>query len=220
MLTLGVPARRDPDVLFTGLLVAADDEPPAHPYIGPRCVPLGSHEPGSLGGLVVRLDAEPSGPLDARAALVHVDTEHLSDALALDVGCPLVVFCADGDVVQTTSLIDDAGHHGGLDAAEVHDRLADRLAVLAHAHRGFFAVALDADAVLSVVAGTVAALRGDDIRRALRSPDLLSLASLHPDAAAATREVLLGVVVPDAGSVAEHLSVRMSEIRSGAAPTA
>jgi len=127
------------------------------------------------------------------------------------------VLCADGDVVETTALVDRAGRHPGLDAGWSEARVADFLAVVAHAEHGFFAVATDTSSVLAVLAGTVAALRGDDVRSALRSPDLAALVALHPDAAAATREVLLGVLVPNAGNIAHELRRRIDEITGDAA---
>ena len=57
--------------------------------------------------------------------------------------------------------------------------------------------------VLALLSATVAALRGDDVRSAWTHPDVAALGRLRPPAAAAVREVLLGVEVADvAGAVA------------------
>ncbi|MGB7362434.1 MAG: hypothetical protein WA931_05285 [Rhodococcus sp. (in: high G+C Gram-positive bacteria)] len=220
MLTLGVQPRRDPKALFSGLLVATVDDVPAaealpsHPLIGSACVPAAALGEARVSeGHLVRLDRDPAELPPARAYVLDVQSDQLVDAVALDAGSPLVVLCRDGDIVETTTRVDQAGHHPAVDMADTEDRVADFLAVIAHAEHGFFAVAADADAALALVAGTVAALRGDDVRQALRAPDLRKLLSLHPDAAAATREVLLGVLVPDAPSVAADLGRRIDHVQ-------
>lgn len=217
MLTLGVRPRRDPEALFAGLLVATAPNVPAEPHsmIGSTCIAasaVGASD--DVSDKVVTLDIAPSlSPPPARAYLVHATGEQLDDAIALDTGSPLVVFCSGGDVVETTATIDRAGHHTGIDFGADEDVVADSLAVVAHAEHGFFAAASDAAGVLAVLAGTVAALRGDDVRAALRSPDLQKLVSLHPDAAAATRGVLLGILVPDAPGIAATLTERVADAR-------
>lgn len=225
MLTLGVRPRRDPRALFTGLLIARCDDPADAPassseLIGRVCVPLGAIAADTdASGLVVRLDVEPTpGMPVGEMYTVAANADDLAEAVGLDLPAPLTVFCGDGDVVEIVGTVDRAGRHCGLDVSGVdlsgvdtsaRDRVADFLAVVTHAERGFLARAADATEVLAVVAGTVAALRGDDIRRALRAPDLVALLGLHPDAAAATREVLLGVDVPDAAAVAAELEDRI-----------
>lgn len=95
------------------------------------------------------------------------------------------------------------------------DDVADFLAVLAHAETGFVARAGTADDVLAVLAATVAALRGDDVRAAWTQPDVGALAALRPGAAAAVREVLLGVEVADLAEVVAGLAV-LDSATSGA----
>ncbi|MDQ1199532.1 hypothetical protein [Rhodococcus sp. SORGH_AS_0303] len=225
MLTLGVRPRRDPEALFADLLVATVDDVATaealepHPLVGTACVPLSAvDDSAALERFLVRLDvAPPDEPPSVRAYVVEATAEQLGDAVAIAPGSSVVVLCPDGDVVETTALVDRAGRHPGLDAGWSEDRVADFLAVVAHAEHGFFAVATDTSSVLAVLAGTVAALRGDDVRSALRSPDLAALVALHPDAAAATREVLLGVLVPNVGNIAHELRRRIDEITGDAA---
>lgn len=73
------------------------------------------------------------------------------------------------------------------------DRIADVLAEVAHGPDGFVARTGDGDRALAILAATAAALCGDDIRGALRSPDTAFLAGLSGAAVAAVREVLLGI---------------------------
>ncbi|WP_459548751.1 hypothetical protein [Nocardia sp. X0981] len=73
------------------------------------------------------------------------------------------------------------------------DRIADVLARVAHEPDGFVARTGDGDRALAILAATAAALCGDDIRSALRSPDTAFLAGLSSAAVAAVREVLLGI---------------------------
>ncbi|MFC9893165.1 hypothetical protein ACFVMC_05690 [Nocardia sp. NPDC127579] len=78
--------------------------------------------------------------------------------------------------------------------ADVPDAdLADFLAAAAHAERGFVARTTSGDRAVAVVAATVAALCGEDIRTALRRPDIAFLTGLKPAAVEAARTVLLGI---------------------------
>lgn len=60
--------------------------------------------------------------------------------------------------------------------------------------------------MLALLAATVAALRGDDVRAALAAPDPGRLTALIPEAAAAVREILLAVEVDDPAGVARDLA--------------
>ncbi|MGW4632553.1 hypothetical protein [Nocardia sp. NPDC004415] len=71
--------------------------------------------------------------------------------------------------------------------------LAAFLAGIAHADHGFVARTTSGPRALAVVAGTVAALCGEDIPTALTTPDLAFLKGLKPPAIEATRTVLLGI---------------------------
>ncbi|UZJ24582.1 hypothetical protein RHODO2019_15870 [Rhodococcus antarcticus] len=83
---------------------------------------------------------------------------------------------------------------------------ADALAFLVHSGRGFAACADDGTGVLRVLAATVAALRGDDVRAAWSVPDPAWVALVPDPAAEALREVLVHVVVPDVARVAAELA--------------
>lgn len=73
------------------------------------------------------------------------------------------------------------------------DGVADLLAEVAHGSDGFAARGDSAARALAIVAATAAALCGDDIRTALRSPDTEFLSGLSGGAVDAVREVLLGI---------------------------
>lgn len=88
---------------------------------------------------------------------------------------------------------------GAAPTAEVLDLTADDEAVseflvrIAHADSGFVARADSGDRALAIVAATVAALCGEDIRTALAAPDLAFLKGLKPPAVEAFRTVLLAI---------------------------
>ncbi|NKY56257.1 hypothetical protein [Nocardia flavorosea] len=93
-------------------------------------------------------------------------------------------------------LVVPAGQFTGerrLDPALPDERIADFLAEAAHRPDGFVARAEGGAQALAVLAGTVAALCGEDIRKALNSPDTAFLAGLSNGAADAVREILLGI---------------------------
>lgn len=73
------------------------------------------------------------------------------------------------------------------------DEVADLLAEVAHSPDGFAARGDTAIRALALLAATAAALCGDDIRTALRSPDTAFLSGLSSGAVDAVREVLLGI---------------------------
>ncbi|MFC9662577.1 hypothetical protein ACFVJ5_20270 [Nocardia sp. NPDC127606] len=81
------------------------------------------------------------------------------------------------------------------------------LAGIAHADRGFVARTTSGPRALAIVAGTVAALCGDDIPTALTTPDLPFLKSLKPAAIEATRTVLLAIETPNQQEIAEALRI-------------
>ncbi|MGW5920471.1 hypothetical protein ACWFPY_15875 [Nocardia fluminea] len=81
------------------------------------------------------------------------------------------------------------------------------LAGIAHADHGFVARTASGPRALAVVAGTVAALCGEDIPTALTTPDLPFLKSLKPAAIEATRTVLLAIETPDEQAIIEALRV-------------
>ncbi|MFD4440639.1 hypothetical protein ACFWPK_12790 [Nocardia sp. NPDC058519] len=81
------------------------------------------------------------------------------------------------------------------------------LAGIAHADHGFTARTTSGPRALAVVAGTVAALCGEDIPTALTTPDLPFLKSLKPAAIEATRTVLLAIETPNEQAITEALRV-------------
>ncbi len=168
------------------------------------------------GAVVVELDIDPdrlSEAVEHRALRYHVHctTTDLDDAIALRLPAPVTVFVTpDGPdavtLAESAQILADAGHSPGLIARQPVGAVADFLAVLAHTSVGFVARARDGAEVLSLLAGTVAALRGDDVRAALTNPDPVALTQLNPDAAEAVRGVLLGIEVDDLAQVEQVLA--------------
>lgn len=132
---------------------------------------------------------------------VPADPEHRLPALgeveaALAGGAPALVDVAPGLV----------------GAGPAADRLADLLAVAAHAGVGF-GVGLvprctDADQVWALLAGAVAAMTGDDVRAALLRPDPAALLALPRSAREAVRDVVTCVAVP--ADLAEGVAAAVS----------
>ena len=168
------------------------------------------------GAVVVDLDIDPDALADAveHRALryhVHCTSGQLDDAVGLRLPAPVTVFVTPdgpdaGTLAEVAQTLSDAGHSPGLIAGQAVDAVADFLAVLAHTSVGFVAQARDGADVLALLAGTVAALRGDDVRAALTAPDPAALAALNPDAAEAVRGVLLGIEVDDPEQVERVLA--------------
>lgn len=180
---------------------------------GPPLIPasaLGGAEQPELGGVVVELDVAPEAlnlPAGCAAVRFHVDcdADQLGDATALQLSAPVAIYVPAGRLAETARVVAEAGRTPGLRAGLPVDAVADFLAVLAHTDVGFVARARDGDEVLALLAGTVAALRGDNVRTALTAPDPAKLAALVPEAAAAVREVLLAVEVDDPEQVERDL---------------
>ncbi len=170
------------------------------------------------GAVVVELDIDPDrldGAAEHRVLRYHVHctAADLDDVMALRLPAPITVFVTPDDsdsdagtLAETAQALADAGHSPGLIAGQSVGAVADFLAVLAHTSVGFVARARDGAEVLSLLSGTVAALRGDDVRAALANPDPAALARLIPDAAEAVRDVLLGIEVEDPAQVEQVLA--------------
>lgn len=94
-----------------------------------------------------------------------------------------------------------------LDAAEPDAAVADFLAEIAHSDGGFIARTDEGQRALAIVAGTVAALCGEDIRAALAQPDIAFLTSLKPPAVEAARNVLLAIETAAPDDLARTLSI-------------
>lgn len=221
-LTLGMPpSREEPRGLLTALLtrrhptLADALAAPAHTAIGDPVVPVSALTEAPAGSaatlrIVGELDVAPerlSGlhPVPVRYQL-DCPAEELDVALAIAVPAPLTVYVDAGDLPETARALVGAGHSPGLPPGREAGEVADFLSVLAHAGTGFAARARDADEVLALLAATVAALRGDDVRAALAAPDPARLTRLIPEAAAAVREILLAVEVDDPPAVARDLA--------------
>lgn len=92
--------------------------------------------------------------------------------------------------------------------ADIPDtELAAFLAAAAHTDAGFVARTDDGPRAVAVVAGTVAALIGEDIPRALTDPDIAFLTGLKPPAIEALRGVLLGIETGAEALVSAALTV-------------
>ncbi len=90
------------------------------------------------------------------------------------------------------------------------ERIAEFLVGAAHAvhsEGGFIASTESGERAVAIVAATVAALCGDDIRTALNSPDVEFLRGLSAPAVQALREVLLAVESDRTEAVAQALEV-------------
>ncbi|MEV6274699.1 hypothetical protein [Nocardia sp. NPDC051832] len=85
--------------------------------------------------------------------------------------------------------------------------LADFLAGAAHADGGFVARTASGERAVAVVAATVAALCGEDIRAALAQPDIAFLTGLKPPAVEAARGVLLAVETDAVAEVTRALGI-------------
>lgn len=85
--------------------------------------------------------------------------------------------------------------------------LAAFLVRIAHADHGFVARTADGHRAVAIVAGTVAALCGEDIPTALANPDVEFLTALKPPAIEATRTVLLAIETGDEQAIMDALLV-------------
>lgn len=220
-LTLGIRPRGTPDhPLLAGLL----DDVTGHRRKGlVHGVPVvaasrlvGDRGAVAAGGVAVRgvavdLDVDPavlpaellSGPGAVRHEVTPAHAD-LREVLAIDL--PLVVFLESSPwLLADLGSVLAAGHRPGLRAGVDVGAVSDFLAVLAHAEVAFVARAHDDAGVLSLLAATVASLRGDDARAAWRAPDAAALSTLSDEAGAAVRTVLGSVEVPDPVGVAAGL---------------
>lgn len=169
------------------------------------------------GGTLVDLDRDPAGlevPWDeAGAALLPVSVDQLDEAVALtkahpDVGERLIVVpeTLGADPAAALAGPIEAGLGFGVDLSWPADILADALALLAHGSGPLLLRAADSAGVVAGLSGVIAALTGFDIRRALAAGDTDRLAGLNVFAAAAVRELLYAIAVPDPAAVAADLT--------------
>jgi len=94
-----------------------------------------------------------------------------------------------------------------LDLTLPDERIADFLVGVAHSDTGFVAATGSGERAVAIVAATVAALCGENIRTALTSPDIDFLRGLSAPAVQALREVLLAVETEQVESVTAALRV-------------
>ncbi|WP_431957493.1 hypothetical protein [Nocardia lijiangensis] len=94
-----------------------------------------------------------------------------------------------------------------LDADAPDAQIADFLAAIAHADTGFVARTDSGERALAIVAATVAALCGEDIRTALTRPDIAFLTGLKAPAVEAVRGVLHAVETAEPERVGAALAV-------------
>jgi len=94
-----------------------------------------------------------------------------------------------------------------IDADAPDAEIAEFLAEIAHADHGFIARTADGSRALAIVAATVAALCGEDIRAALTEPDIAFLTALKPPAIEAARTVLLAIETDAVADLAGTLSI-------------
>ncbi|MFC9519207.1 hypothetical protein ACFTSD_26060 [Nocardiaceae bacterium NPDC056970] len=216
-----LPSRNSaPQPLVAGLLhrrreaavpvVPRDAVTAGHPIVAASVLTGAVGTDADAGAVVVELDVAPralQSAIDHRAVRYHVDCtpEQVEDAVELRLSAPVAVFVTPDEsgptLAESAQLLADAGHSPGLIAGQPADVVADFLAVLTHTSVGFVARAADGAEVLALLVGTVASLRGDDVRAALAAPDAAALAALNPDAAEAVRGVLLGIEVADPDEV-------------------
>lgn len=215
-LPLGMPPSRDEprgllDALLTGSYpdLAAASAHTGQAY-GAPIVP--ATEPTAGRDIVVTLDAsaEPPAPSGHRPVRYQLDcaADDLTDVLAFTAPAPLAVYVdvPGSALADTARALVDAGHIPGLPAGHSPAVISDFLSVLAHADTGYVARATTGADVLALLSGTAAALSGFDARAALEQPRVDRLAALIPEAAAALREVLLTVEVPDPAAVVRELA--------------
>ena len=217
-LTLRPPTPRHERPLTVGLLLAdapgASPSTPADPaaarMLGPARVAASAAGEGQA-GLFVDLDIDPER-VSAGAApiryLLDCAAPDLPEAIGLRTPAPLVLFIdpdAAHGLADCAALAVGAGQSVGLVEGRSNEEIADFLAVLTHSMVGFVLRAADADEVVRLLAGTVASMRGDDVRAALAQPNLQGLIDLNDEAAATVREILLGIEVADPVGVAQEL---------------
>ena len=212
-LTLGVPKRREDRPLTARLLLVSGDDgmvtEELAPMIGDRVVPLSELPPpaDAPAGVIGAVDLREASTFEPPPGLaLHIDCTPHQVSTVLELPVTAAVFVAGAVDVELVRAITAAGFRAGIDFAAPVEQVADFLAVLAHADTGFVGRVRTGREALAAIAATVAALRGDDVRAAFTDPDAAALARLNPDAAAAVREVLIGIEVTDSGSVARDLA--------------
>jgi hypothetical protein len=169
--------------------------------------------------------SDPAGPPDPAAGPDAADSARAVGAAAVGVPVPGTGESVGGAIESTGGpsgsaggSVDTAAGSAGdlpgsagaavpvLDLGLPDERVADFLAGIVHTDTGFVARTASGERALAVVAGTVAALCGMDVRAALAAPDLEFLRGLRPAAVQAVREVLHAVESDSPESVARGLA--------------
>ncbi|WP_405134057.1 hypothetical protein [Nocardia sp. NBC_01388] len=120
---------------------------------------------------------------------------------------PGVQGITDGLVRPITA---DPGPAEILDLAADDELVSEFLVRIAHSDTGFIARTDSGDRAVALIAATVAALIGDDIRAALTEPDIAFLTGLKPPAVEALRTVLLAIETDNPDTVSGALAALTS----------
>ncbi|MEU7630079.1 hypothetical protein AB0C34_08845 [Nocardia sp. NPDC049220] len=131
-------------------------------------------------------------------------TEAVREPVLMTLSAPARRSVIDG-LVRDIGMAGPAAPILDLDARDAE--IADFLAGIAHANSGFVARTSSGASALAIIAGTAAALCGEDIRSALNNPDVAFLNALNPPAVEAVRSVLLAIETEATTQVAAALSV-------------
>ncbi|MBB5913701.1 hypothetical protein BJY24_002568 [Nocardia transvalensis] len=136
------------------------------------------------------------------------DSSSASEPVLVSLGVPATAHASlvDG-LVRPAPAVPDAPV---LDGDAPDEQVSAFLVGAAHTEIGFVARVESGERALAIVAATAAALCGEDIRAALRRPDIAFLRGLKPPAVHALREVLLAVESDTPDEVAHHLGVLAS----------
>ncbi|MEV0356041.1 hypothetical protein AB0H71_08250 [Nocardia sp. NPDC050697] len=95
--------------------------------------------------------------------------------------------------------------------------LADLIGTVVHTADGFIARAEHAGRALAILAATAAALCGEDVRRALATPDIAFLTGLNPQAVEAVRGVLLWIEAANPAELTAGLAALLRRGGEGSA---
>lgn len=101
----------------------------------------------------------------------------------------------------------DTGAAEILDLTAGDETVSEFLVRIAHGDTGFIARTDSGDRAVGIVAATVAALMGEDIRAALAAPDIAFLTGLKQPAIDALHEVLLAIESADPDAITRSLRV-------------
>lgn len=101
----------------------------------------------------------------------------------------------------------DSGSAEVLDLAIDDEAVSEFLVRIAHSDTGFVARTDSGERAVAIVAATVAALCGDDIRLALANPNIAFLTGLKEPAVEALRTVLLAIETTESEALTSALAI-------------